>query len=473
MSLPGSAEAERGLLGCIIQSNEVLYQIKSDLVAGDFIEPLHGEIWLLLRDLIETQARRVTGITLVTDAQDAIVWGEVKCSEYIQRLDRDAPPIHVAASLAQTVREMSRRRRLIALADELREMAVNAPVSITSDELRSKADEAVAAVFTDVADLGVRKLSDIGDKVLERLKKKDVEQGLVPPLTAVRQLIGSLLPGRLYMLGGSPGSGKSALLLQIARYLAREGRTCLLYSIEMGDEEQAVRALSSDTGISSVDLEKGLPSDKDFERVWTANEMERKNQMYIDGGSSPSLASIRGRSSRLKKLEGLDFLCIDHIHYLSKSDRKMSDHEALDENLKGLKQLAKDLKIPIMVVCQYGTEALRDMARWPHRKPTQGDLLFSGIVDRHADVVLLLSRREYFLQRSEPGLDDARRPEWSAALLAEEGWVELILTKRRGGRGWGTIRVGFNATTVEFREHAAPAVRQRLGEYSGELPLQG
>jgi replicative DNA helicase len=471
---PGSAEAERGLLGIIIRENEMLFQIRHDLVAGDFIEPLHGELWLLLKDLIEG-ARPVTASTLIHDAQDAVVWGEVRASEYIYQLERDAPPGHVVVGLAKTVRELSRRRRLISLADELKRQAVEAPMSISSDEMRNEVDIAVAGIFSDAADLGLRKLSDISDRVLERLKKKEVEVGLIPPLTGMRTLLGSLLPGRLYMLGGSPGGGKSALLLQTARYIARGGYTALLYSIEMGDEEQAVRSLSADTGISSEMLERGVAEDRDYEKVWTANEMERKTKLFIDGSSSPTMAAIRGRSIRLQKLEGLDFLAIDHIHYVGKSDRRQGENEALDENLKLLKALAKDLKIPVMVICQFGTEALRDMAKWPHRKPTQGDLLYSGVIDRHADAILLLHRREYWLHRNEPPKNDPKRPEWNTAVDDETGWVDFILAKRRGGKGWGSWRGGFDPRTVEFTENRATSGWDGTGGASpeGQLALTG
>jgi replicative DNA helicase len=476
MSEPASLESERGLLGIIITRNETLYEVSQSIVAGDFFEPVNGELYNLLKDLIEA-GRQVTAATLVHDAQDAPIWGDLRASEYIHRLEREAPPSVVIAGLARTIRELSRRRRLIALGRELQTMATDAPVSISADELRAKADEAVAAIFTDAADMGLRRMSEIGDGVLARLQRagtSNTSLGLGLPLTMMQNLTGPLMPGRVYVIAGGPGSGKSALALQIGEWIAEVGGSALLFSIEMDDEEQVERSLSTATGVKAMNIERALVDDREFEQLWDVNEKRRRHNLFIDGSSNLSMAAIRGRAVRLKKLVGLDAVIIDHIHYVAKSDKRLPEFDALDENLKAAKRMAKDLGIPVIVLSLLSTEAGRDLAKWPHRRPHQGDLLYAGIVERHADVILLVHRREYFLKRNEPAAEDRHRDEWLSACGVETGRAELILTKRRGGIGFGRSVLGFEGDRFRFADQAQTMAQKALAEATeGFLPGMG
>jgi replicative DNA helicase len=462
---PASLDAERSLLGIIISRNETLYEVSQTLLKADFFDNANGEIYDLLRDLIEG-GRQVTASTLVHDAQDAVIWGELKASQYLHGLERDAPAPALITGFARTIKETARRRRLIALGRDIQRIAVEAPASVSSDELRTKADEAVAAIFSDAADMGLRRLPEIGDTVLKRLQRKDEPVGMQLPLASMQNLTGALVPGRVYVLAGSPGSGKSALLLQVMQWAAEE-KPGLMFSIEMDDEEQAERAMSTATGIKAERIERALVDDREFERLFNANEETRKSKLYIDGSSSPSMATIRGRALRLKKMVGLGLVGIDHAHYVARPDKRMGENDALDENLKAAKRMAKDLEVPVIVLAQFGTEALRDMAKWPHRRPNQGDLLYSGIFDRHADVVMIVHRREAFLLRNEPTTADRHYQEWQDARVLEEGRGEFILTKRRGGQGFGRAQVGFEGGRVRFYDN--PGAVSRAVEPVGSL----
>jgi replicative DNA helicase len=419
---------------------------------------------------------RVTPITLMSDAQDAVIGEGITARQMIQRLSDEAPTDPgLIIELAKQVRDCAIRRSMITTAQMMMTEAQAAPVSVTSEELRFKYDEAFAALFRGAQDLGLRQLYDVNASTLERLKQPEQSAGLELSFRPLADLIGPLMPGRFYVLGGGPGSGKSALLLQVLRDLCQHGFQAALYTPEMDEDEVGERALASDSGVDAGDIETGGRKirNSDYEVLWEAHEKMRVEGLWIDQDSAPSVAGIRGRSQRKKRLGGLDVIGIDHVHYLSPANPRQQGFEALDENLKGLKRLAKDLAIPVIGVVQLGTEALRDMAKWPHRPPTQGDVLYSGVVERHVDVIVLLHREEYLLARNKPAevRGGPTVGEWDARQLHPDvrGRAELILAKRRGGLGFGRRNVGFEAKRFRFNDSKRSIVDQVAPD--GELDL--
>lgn len=458
-----NAAAERALLGIIINHNQILFEVGS-LAASDFrAEPLHGELLLLLKDQIEAN-RTVTAATLLHDAQDAPIWGDIKASDYLRQLEEEAPPPSHAQELARIVRDTALRARLVEAANGLIQRVQAAPVSIAATELRTEYDEAFAALFSTVDDLGIRPAATVAEESLNRLKSVRTDSGYPLGLAGLEQLTGAFQPGRFYALGGAPGSGKSALALQVARHIAKTAPV-VIFSPEMQAAEQAERIMTFDTGISTHKIERNLVDNAEYEALFNAAEAMKGGRLYIDDHSAPTLAMIRGRAMRMKKLTGLALIVIDHCHYMGKPDRRMPDFEALNDNLTGLKQLAKDLSVAVLGLVQFGTEALRDMAKWPHRKPTQGDLLFAGIVDRHADAIVLVHRLETFLRRNQPYDGDKIVMEWKDRLASATGKADLILTKRRGGLGFGEQVVYFDAPRYRFSDNAPKPSRDMLGAW--------
>lgn len=454
--LPQNIRAERGLLGILLTDNDTLFSA-GDLSKEDFAEPYNGELYLLIRDYIEA-GRTATAATIMHDAQDAVIWGDLKASQYLTLLESESPPARFAGELARVVRDTALRSRVIRTAEDIARRARDAPVSVRADELRFQIDEAMSALFPSVQDMGLLRAADVGDGILNRLRTTEAAVGLPMGLAGVQDLMGAAMPGRLYMLGAASGGGKSALIVQIARNMALAGYRVLLDSLEMSAEETVERILSGRTGIEAPKIERGTVTQQEYQMLVDANNDDRAGELYIDQTSKLTVPMIRGRALRKQRLGGLDILFVDHIHYVSKADRKQSENEALDENLAGLKALARDLKIPVVCACHFTSTGLRDMEQWPHRRPKKGDLLFSATVERHADVIALLHRPEYFLRQAEPEPDARHYHEWVLRMSdqgekGQKGVAELILAKRRGGKGYGIRRLYFDEARVTFTDN--------------------
>lgn len=470
MEMPTNLEAERGLLGIIITANDTVFDV-GNLTADDFAEPANGELFKLLQDQIEA-GRSVTAATLLHDAQDQIVWGDLKASDYLFALERNAPPPSVSRTLAQAIVDVALRRRLLETLAALQEKVVSAPVSIPAEKLRSEVDDELSQLFTSPTDLGVRQFPQVSQDIIERAAKQargdEADPGLRYGLSAYENLAGPGLPGRFYVISGLSGAGKSALTSQLMESVALQGKPVLIVSPEMDDEETVSRLLSAETGVPVESLERGLIDYDQFNKLMEAHEARKTLPLFIDPGSRPSVPMIRARALRLRSLVGLAAIAVDHLHYLQKPDRRQSNADAFDENLAGLKALAKDLGIPIFGLCHMTAEAVRDLGRWPHRLPTQSDLMFASSVDKHSDATVIVHRREYVIERNRLPEDDKDRARQSAALEQERDWAQLVLVKRRGGKGWGTERCCFDAQRVRFRDGEPPSRYGRPNDWDDE-----
>ena len=447
--LPNNLQAERGLIGAIISENDCVFETIGLLNKADFWEPANGELYTVCRDQI-TAGRRVTPTTVLHDlSQDADIGG-IKASAYIDMLVDQAPPSNVVRELATVIRELSVRRSAIGLAEMLIERSHSAPASTSAQELLA-AFEADLAAVSSANDFGVRLFSDVGTEVLNRIAaalKSEKTIGLAPGLKAFQDLAGALMPGRVYFVAGSPGSGKSALAQQLATFVAKT-EPVLMVEAEMGADELVERHLASQTGISGDAIERGVLRLADYEPLHDANEEAKRLKLYVDAAASPSVSSIRGKVLRMKRTIGLGLVVIDHLLYLRKPDFKMGEYEAIRANLQALKQMAKDLDLPILVLAPLKAE----YAKAPEvRRPELGDIYNNGAVEQEADVILFVHNEETQLSKREPPENDPRRAEWLAKINAAHGKAELILVKRRGGKGTGIRTLGFNGSRFLFSD---------------------
>lgn len=447
-------------------NNNSLFEVVEIVKATDFFEAAHGEIFSLARDQIEA-GRGAGAITLMHDmAQDADIGG-ISASEYLAVLERESPDSpSVGRRLAMTIRDLSIRRQAIEAAEQLAIDMRDAPASTTGAELRARYDAIFETMFASAADLGIRSLGDYAGDVLRRVGdslKADTTIGLGVGLAMLQDLIGRLMPGRLYVVAGTPGAGKSALAAQIARHLAsgsqdQPAKDVVLFEIEMQGEELAERAIAQDTNISADRIERAAVRPQDYDAIAASVAGLKRMRLWVDQAAEPPLSLIRARAIRMQRLHGLDVLIIDHLLHIKPPER-MDAVAAVRPNLMGLKTLAKDLGIPVVVLTQYKAEY--SQGGWLQiRRPHNGDLFGGSVNEQVADVVLHIYREEPMLQAREPHKDDPKRADYDTRLAASLGKAEFILTKRRGGRGFGTRTVGWVGARSLFTDNVQDAQNQ-------------
>lgn len=456
--LPHNLEAERSLLGAIFRNNDLYFEASEIVVKGDFFESWNGELFILIGDHLNAN-RRATVTSILHDVnQDADVGG-LRASEVLAIIERSSVPAvsEVVREMAIQIRDLAMRRRAIDAALQIIADIHAAPVTIPAEELRAKMDATMATLFASTADLGLRHVFEAASDVLTTIEKfKDTAAGLglALPLAHVEELTGPFAPGKLYVLGGASGSGKSALAQQIAEFIGREeaGKNVLFMSMEMGVDPIAERALAARTGISTGDIGRAKINREQHEVLFEAGQKLRGVNLWVDGTTMPSAGLIAAKARRMKRLKGLDLLVLDHLLHIGPVDPRLKEHENIRLNLQAINRLSKELAIPILLLAQLRSGAGEDRVV---RRPRPSDLYNAGAVLQEAHVLFFVHRPEHLLREREPEADKGESTEhrqWADRVEAWAGRAEAILYKNRYGESFGVRELGFIGERVRFAD---------------------
>jgi replicative DNA helicase len=244
--------------------------------------------------------------------------------------------------------------------------------------------------------------------------------GATPGIPSGFQLLddmtGGFKGGQVIIIAARPAVGKSTLAVDFGRaavFLA--GKTVLMFSLEMGAKEVVSRIISAEAGVKTQDLKKGTLTELDWMQVEEAKKRFQTGTFLIDADPKMSVARIKSVANRQKlKPEGLDMVIIDYLQLMESSGnigRNSSREQVVSEMSRGLKLLAKDLDVPVIVLSQLN----RKSEERQDTRPLVSDLRESGSLEQDADIVFLIHRPEV----SDPN----NRP----------GEADLIIGKHRGG----------------------------------------
>ncbi len=249
-------------------------------------------------------------------------------------------------------------------------------------------------------------------------------------LTDLDALFGNgMEPGSLVIVGGRPSSGKTTLALNIAERVAGEGRATLVFSMEMSEEELTLKLAASAGRLDHERIRTGALADDEYPRL--TNTLERVAQLpiYIDPRSALSIDQLRTRArSVARKKHGLGIILVDYLQLMAVDDRSENRATALGDITRGLKALAKELRVPVVCLSQLN----RKLEERLDKRPILSDLRESGAIEQDADAIVFVHREEMYNPNT-----------------VDKGIAELILAKNRTGRT-GTARVAFLGKNSRF-----------------------
>jgi replicative DNA helicase len=263
-------------------------------------------------------------------------------------------------------------------------------------------------------------------------------------------ITGGFQPGNLIILAARPGMGKSGLVANIAEYVAtREHRPVAFFSLEMSEMELAQRLIAKRSRIPSDKLRKGRVGEKDWKRVLkVCNELETA-PLWIDESSDLSILDLRGKARRLHAREidagrgGLALIIVDYIQLMRADDPRINRVEQVGQMSRGLKLLARDLKVPIIALSQLSRAPEQRTGR--DKRPILSDLRESGNLEQDADMVAFIYREDYYKNFDTEEESEERRIEREEL----EGIAELIVRKNRNGPT-DTVKLAFNKEYASF-----------------------
>jgi replicative DNA helicase len=432
-TLPHSEDAERAVLGGVLLDNRQIHKVQELLTHEAFYAERHRRIFRALEDL----AGSGTAFDLVTlrdalerDGQLEGCGGVAYLAALIDGTARSANVEHYA----KIVKEKATLRELIRSAQQILASAMR-PAG-AADQVLDEAEKAIFAVAQERLRTGFLSMKTVGEhsiRIIEQLtERREPITGIATGFSQLDEWTAGLQPSDLVVLAARPSMGKTALALNIAAHAAmRHGRTVGMFSLEMSHQQLFSRMLCAEARVDAHRLRTGRISKDDWQRIIKVFAELSETPMFIDDTPGVTITEMRAKTRRLKLERGLDMVIVDYLQLMQGRGRYDSRQQEISDISRSLKEMAKELHIPIL--------ALSQLSRAPEqrgtgeKRPQLSDLRESGAIEQDADVVLFLFREEVY-KKEDPDL---------------KGKAELIIGKQRNGPT-GTVDLHFIREFTSF-----------------------
>jgi replicative DNA helicase len=438
--LPQNLEAERSILGAVLLDNHALNAAVEKLRTDDFFLPQHRRIFERMVQLGEKQQ----AIDTVTLMEDLSRRGELEAAggvAYLSTLADGLPRVTNVEHYARIVKEKSVLRSLIYSASAIQEQALEA--ADDADVILDRAESKILQLAEDRVRAGLIGVKDLVKENFERLEKIFSEgrriTGLATGYPGLDNETAGLQPSELIILAARPSMGKTALALNIAENVAlRQREPVAIFSLEMSKESLLLRLLASEARVDAHKFRTGHMNREDWGKVTTALSNLGEAPIWIDDSASSTVLEMGAKARRLKRDRGLSLVVVDYLQLVvpSNSGRGTNRQEEVSSMSRALKGLAKELKVPIVVLSQLTRAPERE-----ERRPQLADLRESGAIEQDADVVLFINRPNFY-KTDLPEEDRAK--------------AEIIIAKQRNGPT-GNLNFVFLSRHTRFEEAAPDA----------------
>ena len=440
---PQSLEAEQATLGAMLLERDAIARVVTILEPADFYRDAHRLLYEAMVDLFN-EGQAVDLVTLNERLRDRQQLDQAGGLPYLTELLEAVPTSANVERYAGIVRGKAILRNLIHAAHEVIGLAGDA-----AREVDEVVDEAERRIFQ-VAERTVSEsfvhlkplLGQAYDTVEQMSKAHVPGTGLLTGFSEVDQITSGLLPSNLVILAARPSMGKTALALNMAVHAAlHEGRPVAIFSLEMAKEELAMRILCSEARVDQSAMRIGFLDETDIERILHATERLYDVPIYIDDTPSSTVLEMRGKARRLRaELGDLGLIVVDYLQLISGHGRFENRNQEISTIARGLKSLARELKVPLIALSQLSRAV---ESRQP-RRPLLSDLRESGSIEAEADVVAFIYRPGYY------GGEELERAEYAAD---DTTVAEVIVAKQRNGPV-GTARLAWIGSHVRFEQRA-------------------
>lgn len=435
MVIPHSVDAEHAVIGAIIRKGQLIDEVGT-LKPDHFYVEANREIFSCMLSM-SAEGREIDVITLSEwieqKGKGSVTGGFVHLSEIAHNTVGSS-----VARYAEIVKDKAIERRILAAVGDIQGIVHG--VGATKDKLNA-AQSLIMAIHESHHAKQSRKIGDALEEyvaTLERRHNGDI-RGIPTGLIALDDMLsGGMQDGNLIIVAGRPSMGKSAFSNTIAINVAQDGHTAAIMSMEMTETEQIDRVIST---LGRVPLQAVLDADlagDAGERIYTAIGKLPDMPLVIDDEAGLSVHQVMSKARQIKRKHGLRFLVVDALGLMDfDSNRMVSELGVITKTLKGF---AKEIGIPVMLLCQLS----RKCEERPDKRPVMSDLRDSGNIEQDADVVLMLYRDEYY----NPDTPD-------------KGIAELLVRKNRQGK-CGTVPLVFIGDQTRFENLAGEWHRPEL-----------
>jgi replicative DNA helicase len=438
---PHSVEAEQSVLGGLLLDNLSWDRAADLLTDSDFYRHEHRLIYTAIAGLVNA-SKPADVITVFEQLQSLGKAEDCGGLAYLNALAQSVPSAANMRRYAEIVRERAILRKLIAASDAIATTAFNPQGRPVTQIL----DEAESSIFK-IGEEGSRQRSGFQsiDKLVIALvdRVNELHDNGAEEVTGVRtgfydldRMTSGLQKGDLIVLAARPSMGKTAFAINMAEHVAvAEGLPVLVFSMEMGAAQLALRMVGSIGRIDQSHLRTGALKNDEWERLAEAVDKLGKASIFIDETPALNSAELRARARRMARQFGkLGLVIVDYLQLMSGSSSSEENRATeIGEISRGLKALAKELQCPVIALSQLN----RSVESRNDKRPMMSDLRESGAIEQDADVIMFIYRDEYYNKDSK-----------------EPGVAEIVIGKQRNGPV-GTVKLMFLKPLTKF-DNLAP-----------------
>jgi len=421
--LPQNVEAEKGLLGSILLApREVLNDCAEQLTEEAFYSPAHGTIFRILVEMWSANTQ-IDVITLTNRLRDLNLLDSVGGPGAVTELFGFVPTAANAPHYLDIVLEKSLLRRMITACT-----GSAARCYEEQGDVPQLLDDVEREIFT-IGETRFRKSApDMRDEVftaLENIEKMYQQRGRISGLatgfTMFDQMTDGLHAGEMMIVAARPSMGKTALAMNIVEHVAlnlEEPKPVGVFSLEMSTQQLVQRMLCSRARVNMKKIRSGMLARAEHGKLNDAAAALSESKIFIDDTPSLTILELRAKARRMRDRHRIELIAIDYLQLCRSTSRRGQENRQIEisEISAGIKALAKELEIPIIVLAQLN----RQPEQRGGGKPRMSDLRESGSLEQDADLVSLLVRPEVYEEDEEAKSDLA-------------GKAELIIAKQRNG----------------------------------------
>ncbi len=431
-TMPQSVEAEMSVLGAMILDNEVISLVIPILNKLSFYKTAHQELYQVIVDVYD-KGQPVDLVVLREELKKRSLLEKTGGVEYLMELEEAVPTIGNVEYYATIVREKAIKRNLIEVAATIQKQSFEE--STDTEQLLDASERAIFDITQKKFNTASTKLNEILKETFSRIENLHDRQSRLTGLSAgfydLDDITCGLQPSELIIVAARPSMGKTSIVLNIVEHVGVvEKKPVVIFSLEMSAQQVAQNMLCSHARIDAHKLRMGFLDDKQWSDLSYGLGSLSEAPIFIDDTPGLTVLEVRAKARRLKAQYDIQLVAVDYLQ-LMESSRAENRQQEISVISRGLKSLARELKIPVIAVSQLNRSV---ESREGHR-PRMSDLRESGSLEQDADVIALLHRDNYY----DPDKDNT---------------AELIIAKQRNGPT-GVIKLTFRSHFMRFESLAS------------------
>ncbi len=424
---PNNLDAETSVLGAILIDHEAINTVSEILKPSDFYNGQNGIIFDAMLALYE-ERKPIDLVTLAATLKKKKEGAGI-ASSYITDLVNSVPTAANVEQYARFIKESSIKRHLITLSSQIADLSFN-----DEKELRDVIETAESGIFSISQGNTLRgfipikqSLAASFDRIDELHKKGAGLRGVRTGFADLDTMLSGMQASNLLILAARPGTGKTAMAMNIAQFVAVNDKIPIgIFSLEMSQEELVDRLLVGQADVDAWRLKTGKLSESDFTKLSEAMGQLADAPIFIDDTPGITLSEMRTKARRLQLEHGVGLIVVDYLQLVNPGRKVENRVQEVSIVSQALKNLARELKIPVIALSQLS----RAVEHRGEARPQLADLRESGAIEQDADVVM-------FLYRADPEATGSPLP------------VNLLVAKHRNGPT-GEVNLLFRGDRIKF-----------------------